>query len=209
MDGLLIDSEPLWRKAQETIFKKLDVELTTYEFEKFMGMRTLEVVKAIHKEHSWGGPSDEEVTQMIFEEIIRLIKSEGKMLPGVIKCLEEVDKLGKKIVIASSSPQIVIDAVLDKLEISHHFHELFSAEFEPFGKPHPGIFIKVAETYGVHNDHCVVFEDSPNGVIAAKAAKMKCIAVPDEEFKNNNRIHAADLVLDSLENYSNQLLEKL
>jgi sugar-phosphatase len=96
----------------------------------------------------------------------------------------------------------LIEAVVDKLQIRKYFEVLWSAEFEPFGKPHPGIFITTAKKLQVNPIDCLVFEDSINGVIAAKAARMRCIAIPEEATFNDVRFAIADEKLVSLTAYN-------
>jgi sugar-phosphatase len=114
-----------------------------------------------------------------------------------------------KIAVASSSSLAIITAVLEKFGVSELMDAVHSAHDEPYGKPHPAVFLRTAETLQVHTDNCVVFEDSPNGVIAAKAAKMKCIAVPDPANLNDKRFGIADAILPSLQDFTVQMLGDL
>jgi mannitol-1-/sugar-/sorbitol-6-/2-deoxyglucose-6-phosphatase len=95
------------------------------------------------------------------------------------------------------------------LNIEHYFQVTQSAEHEPYGKPHPGVYIEAARRLGVEPRRCLALEDSPNGVIAAKAARMYCIAVPDPALKDDRRLLAADLILPSLTDFHLELLEHL
>jgi HAD superfamily hydrolase (TIGR01509 family) len=209
MDGLLIDSEPLWRRAHQEVFGEVGINMSDQDYQRLMGVRTKEVVELLFSEEPWEGPGTQEVEDLITEEVIKLIKSEGVLLPGVHQAIQICKEAGLPVAIASSSTQPVIDAVVDTLEIREHFHHIYSAQFEPYGKPHPGVFIKVADHFGVAPSECLVFEDSPAGVLAAKAAKMKCIAVPVPETRENPYTQTADLILDSLENFSRGTLESI
>ena len=108
--------------------------------------------------------------------------------------------------LASSSSMSLIEAVVDKLNIRMYFDVLWSAEFEPYGKPHPGIFLTTAAKLQVDPKECIVFEDSINGVISAKAARMKCIAIPEEATFNDPRFAIADSKLRSLKEYQLEAL---
>ena len=79
---------------------------------------------------------------------------------------------------------------------------MHSAEFEPYGKPHPGVFLSAASSLGVRPTRCLVFEDSPAGVLAAKAASMFVVAVPTPEDRGDPVVAVADLILSSLEELS-------
>ena len=99
--------------------------------------------------------------------------------------------------------------MVDKLKVREHFDHIYSAQNEPYGKPHPGVFLSVADHFGVTPPDCLVLEDSPSGVLAAKSARMKCVAVPDKDHTNHKFIQAADVILGSLEEFDQALLKQL
>lgn len=103
----------------------------------------------------------------------------------------------------------LVDVVVDKLDIRHYFKVMSSAEHLPFGKPHPQVFLDCAAGLDVLPEECIVFEDSFNGMIAAKAAKMKCVVVPARDQFSQPRWSAADLKLTTLEEFSNDKLLRL
>jgi len=138
------------------------------------------------------------LSKEIVEEVISLIKKEGKSVKGLDKLLEKAKKNNLKIALASSSPSIIINVVLNKLNIADFFDVVQSAEKEDFGKPHPGVFITTAEKLNVSPENCLVIEDSLNGVIAGKAAKMKVVAIPEKEEKQLIKFSIADAVVDKL-----------
>jgi mannitol-1-/sugar-/sorbitol-6-/2-deoxyglucose-6-phosphatase len=209
MDGLLIDSEPLWQRTHRKIFKKVGVTITPKHDLMMLGHRTNEAVEIIYRDQPWSALSQAEVTAMITEEIINLIRQEGLLKPGVHQALFVCKQAGLPVAIASSSPQAVIDAVVDTLEIRKHFKHIYSAEFEEYGKPHPAVFLKVAKHFKVSPKDCLVLEDSPAGVLAAKAAKMVCIAVPEDLARDHSFIRTADMVLGSLEEFEANTLTQL
>lgn len=209
MDGLLIDSEPLWRQAHRKIYTKLGIEFTDEYHLAVLGLRTKEAVEYVYHQHPWKGPSQDEVEALIIDEVVRLVKREGTPKPGVHQALAVCKKAGLPVAIASSSTTDIIDAVVDTLEIREHFEYIYSAQFEQYGKPHPGVFLKVAKHFKVSPRECLVFEDSPAGVLAAKAARMVCIAVPEAEAKEHDFIGVADTVLGSLEEFDEKLLQRL
>ena len=104
--------------------------------------------------------------------------------------------------LASSSPMQLIHAVVEKLNIVSQLSIIQSAENEALGKPHPSVFLSTAHALGVPPVNCLVFEDSVNGVIAALAARMKVVAIPDTEQSNDPRFVVAHLRLPSLEAFS-------
>jgi mannitol-1-/sugar-/sorbitol-6-/2-deoxyglucose-6-phosphatase len=120
-------------------------------------------------------------------------------MPGVIPLLQALAQTDLKLAIASSSSMSLIQAVVQKLRIETYFDVLWSAEYESFGKPHPTIFLSTAHKLAISPNDCWVIEDSINGVIAAKAARMKCLAVPDLSQLHDPRFAIADKVIPSLE----------
>ncbi len=209
MDGLLIDSEPFWRQAQTEAFKTVGIEPTMEDFSHTMGRRIAEVVEYWHHRQPWEGPSHMDIEALVVDRLIALVKTEGRLLPGVHQAFEVCRQHSLPMALASSSSNEIIDTVIDTLDIREYFDEIYSADHEPYGKPHPGVFITTAQRLNVPSQHCLVFEDSPSGVLAAKAAKMQCIAVPTSEFKAHTFIQTADKVVDSLEAFDAATLAAL
>jgi len=208
MDGVLIDSEPLWKIAEIEGFAKVGLDVTAKSLEESVGLRIDEVVKIWHNKYQWTNKTVDEVTDDIVNILIREIKHQGKSLPGVINLLEELKSKGFKIGLATSSYQRIVDVVLDKLEIRTFFDVTHSAEFEKYGKPHPAVFMTTAHKLNVKCTNCLVFEDSLNGVISAKAARMKVIAVPEKTHTYNAKISLADKVINSLTDFNVETVEE-
>ncbi|HVX57093.1 MAG TPA: hexitol phosphatase HxpB [Candidatus Saccharimonadales bacterium] len=210
MDGLLVDSEPLWQRVNRDVYKKLGVELTAADHQMMIGQRTNENVEYLYQLYQWKGPTPQQVEKQVVDEMVRLIRaSEAAMLPGVHHALQVCKQAGLPVAIASSSDQAIIDAVVDTLELRDHFNHIYSAQFEEYGKPHPGVFLKVAKHFKVLPQQCLVFEDSPSGVLAAKAARMICVAVPHPANREHPFIKIADAELGSLEEFDAALLRRL
>jgi beta-phosphoglucomutase-like phosphatase (HAD superfamily) len=102
-----------------------------------------------------------------------------------------------------------VDVVVDKLQIRHYFDAFASAEFLPFGKPHPQVYMDCAMALSVNPLSCIAFEDSFNGVIAAKAARMKCVAIPVPDQYDLPKWGAADRKLASLLDVNDEILNSL
>jgi sugar-phosphatase len=100
--------------------------------------------------------------------------------------------------VASSSQYRLIDIALEHFGLRHHFALIHSAEDEQWGKPHPAVFLTAAAKLGAAPGRCLVWEDAPAGVLAAKAASMVCIAVPEHGEGGHPAFGLADLVLGSL-----------
>ena len=198
MDGLLIDSEPFWKIAEKKVFGELGLNLSDELLRQVMGFRLSEVVIHWYQYQPWPNPDFKKTENDVLEYVKKIILENAKPMPGVYEVLEKLKSENYKMAVASSSAMSLIEAVVDKLDIRNYFDVLWSAEFEHFGKPHPGIFITTAQKLNVEAKDCMVFEDSINGVISAKAARMKCIAVPEEATFNDKRFAIADVKLKSL-----------
>lgn len=209
MDGILIDSEPLWKIAEIEAFAKVGLNTKETDFEESVGLRIDEVVKLWHAKVKWTSKTVKEVEDDIVNILIREIEAQGKELPGVTNLLKDLKAKGYKIGLATSSYQRIIDAVLHKLNIGQYFDICHSAEHEIHGKPHPSVFMTTAEKLGVPATECLVFEDSLNGVIAAKAARMKVIAVPEHSNTYNPKLVVADKIIDSLANFDVESIDEM
>ncbi|MGE4289508.1 MAG: hexitol phosphatase HxpB [Salinivirgaceae bacterium] len=205
MDGLLIDSEPFWREAEISVFKKLGVLLNEDDCRGTTGMRVDEVVKFWSNVFPEANLPVNEVVDAIMREVTRLVETKGEPLPGVVSLLEKLKSNQVPVALASASSYALINAVLKKLKIADYFQVIQSAEHMEFGKPHPQVFLEAARRLKVAPEHCLVFEDSVYGVIAGKAAKMKVVAVPDQESFNKKGYCIADYKLNSLEQFNEAL----
>jgi sugar-phosphatase len=197
MDGVIIDSEPLWGEAQNEIFTSLGVDYNKELATRTIGIGTYDTVDFWYQQQPWKGISHEEVGKRIHEQMLLLIRQKGKMMQGLMHVLDYFKSKNLKIALASGAPMSIINLVVDQLEIRDYFGIIHSIDFEEYGKPHPAIFLTVAQKFGVEPLKCLVIEDSFNGLIAAKAARMKAIAyLPNSDF-NNTRFDFADLKLRS------------
>jgi mannitol-1-/sugar-/sorbitol-6-/2-deoxyglucose-6-phosphatase len=205
MDGILIDSEPLWRRAEIDVFRQVGVHLSEDMCRQTTGLRMDETVDYWYRRFRWRGASKKQIIEMVYKEVIHLVKTEGFANEGVYSSLEFVREQGAKSALASTSDMALIGAVLEKLQLKDRFAVIHSAEFEVYGKPHPAVYLSTARQLGVDPTSCVAIEDSINGMVAAKAARMKCIAIPDPILIGDKRLGIADVVLSSLKNIDQEL----
>lgn len=199
MDGVLIDSEPLWKIAMEEIFKEVGCNLTRTDFEKTVGLRLDEVISYWYQHAPWHGVGPDEVLEKIIQRMVILIRKHGEPLPGVINSLLYFKSQGLKIGLATSSYEILIETVLEVLNIGSYFDKTHSAEHETHGKPHPAVYLHTAKELEVNPLECIVIEDSINGVVAGKAARMHVICVPEKTHVPNPKLILADETYESLE----------
>lgn len=176
MDGLLIDSEPLWKEAADTVLGGYGMELTHRQYAITTGLRTREFLgywfrflislKLNYrqlKKHYWSGyKPDWKKANPCRDCIIFSIFHEQEFNIGL----------------ATSSPRELVDVVIGMLGLQNRFQAISSADKLAFGKPHPEVYLDCASKLSVPAIQCICFEDSFNGMIAAKAANMKCVIVP-------------------------------
>jgi HAD superfamily hydrolase (TIGR01509 family) len=198
MDGVIIDSEPLWRRAMIAGFNDIGIDFTEDDCRKTTGMRFKEVVEHWFEHHTITKISPDELNTKVINHLIELINAEGKEMVGTLDALNFFRDKKYQIGLATSSSHNLVDAILDKLQARSYFSVITSAEFLKYGKPHPEVFLKCAQELNVHPHECLVIEDSLNGVISAKAAQMKVIALPDPEHAGNQKFLMADHCLNNL-----------
>ena len=207
MDGLLLDSETLWHKAEVEIFGSLGVPIGDAEGRSTKGMFVNEVVDFWYSTYPWSGPTTLDVVGLLLSRVGDLVESEGRLLPGAIRALDMTGERGP-LALASSTPMALILRCLEHFELLDRFSSIHSAEFEQYGKPHPGVFLTAASALDVAPSACLVLEDSAAGVLSAKAARMTVIAVPTHDDRDHTEFLLADLVLDSLEDLAPSWLEE-
>ncbi|MBU6233226.1 MAG: hexitol phosphatase HxpB [Acidobacteria bacterium] len=207
MDGLLLDSEKLWHEAEVEILGDLGVPINRDGTRLTKGMFVAEVVSFWNQRHPWSGPSESDVVDQILGRVGDLVEDVGEMMPGAVRALELTGERGP-IVVGSSTPLPLIERCLRHFDLLSHFQSLHSADSEPYGKPHPGVFLSAARALGVAPSACLVVEDSAAGVLAAKAGRMTCVAVPVPEERRLPAFGIADLVLESLNDLSSEWLDE-
>jgi len=207
MDGVLIDSEPLWRRAEIEVFGEVGLELSEDDCRETQGLRIDEAVAYWYTRFPWSGKSCESIAHSIVERVAQLIRADGKPLPGVHRAISDAGDLGWRLGLASSSSQSLIDTVLDHFELRAVFEVTRSAEVEAYGKPHPAVYLSTANALSIDPRRCVAIEDSVNGVVSAIAAQMACIAIPAPESWDDPRFAIASMRLASLDSLGEALEE--
>ncbi|AYA40467.1 hexitol phosphatase HxpB [Xenorhabdus nematophila] len=199
MDGLLIDSEPYWEQGEKHIFGELGLDLTLAEkLPDTLGLRIDQVVELWYQAAPWQGTSKNEVAQHIINYVVQLVKENRPLLPGVEYALNLCRGHGLKIGLASASPYGMLEQVLELFNIRHYFDAIVSAADLPYSKPHPEVYLQAASQLGINPIQCITLEDSFNGMIATKAARMRSIVVPAAHHFDDPRWSLADIKLNSL-----------
>ncbi|HGY3716988.1 TPA: hexitol phosphatase HxpB [Citrobacter gillenii] len=199
MDGLLVDSEPLWDQAELDVIASLGVDITRrHELPDTLGLRIDMVVDLWFAQQPWSGPSRQEVTDRIITRAIALVEETKPLLPGVREAVALCKSQSILVGLASASPLHMLEKVLTMFDLRGSFDALASAEKLPYSKPHPQVYLDCAARLGVDPLSCVALEDSVNGMIASKAARMRSIVVPAHENQDDARFVLADVKLTSL-----------
>ena len=202
MDGLLIDSEPLWNEAATEVFAYYGKRLTAEEYASTVGLRTNEFVSWWLRDFNFDKAELEKAGNKIVELVINKVQTKGKPLPGIQYIFNFFKQRGYKIGLASSSPMSLIDSATKLLDIDQYIQVKTSAEHLDYGKPHPQVYLDCAKELKSSPLECICFEDSVNGMISVKAARMKCVVVPEYSQQKNPKFSIADLKISSLQNFS-------
>ncbi|MGY0615560.1 hexitol phosphatase HxpB [Vibrio sp. FJH11] len=197
MDGVLIDSEPLWQEAQMESLDCFGVCITRDDCEKMtMGKRVDEIAQIWCEVYSLTVPT-KELEAMILSKLCHRISTSGEAMAGVYEALDYFANQGLKIALATSSNHVVIKAVFERLQLGDKFSVVCSAEDEEHGKPHPDVYLTAARKLQVAVTECLVIEDSFTGLTAAKRANMTTYLV--SPFFEQSRFSIADERFANLE----------
>lgn len=197
MDGVLIDTEPVWRQVERDVFARVGVVLTDEQLRDTWGMRIEEVVDHWYQERPWNGIRPHAVQREILREMVEYVRREGVPMAGALGAVDIARAAGLRVAIASSSSRDLIDAVVDRLDIRELIDALCTADDEVRGKPDPAVYLSAAQALDVVPSLCVAIEDSPLGVTSAVSAGMRCIGVRSHGDLSGDISHA-HVVIDSL-----------
>lgn len=196
LDGLLIDSEPLWSEATKALLAKRGIAYDPKMKSKYMGFRQNEAVKLLKDAYE----IEDDIKTLAQERnklVIDLYENRLKMMPGAEKIINRLYKEQYTLAIATSSPREVLEYVLKKLGIKKYFQTIISGDDVKNGKPDPDIYLLTADKLKVNPKDCIVLEDSVNGIKAANNAGMKSIGIANK-FVNKEDLKEADEIYDSL-----------
>ncbi len=197
MDGVIVDSEPLHLLAYQELFHGYDISYNEEENREFLGRKDIEMAGVLIDRYTLAYTPAELVNAK--EQVLaRLLTEKGVARPGLYGILEAARSCGLLMAVASSATLPTIELVMDTLKIRDYFHNLSSGDEVPRGKPAPDVFLLAAERLGVHPSNCLVIEDTLNGLRAALAGGMYCIAIPCDATRHQDHSQA-DLRLASLE----------
>lgn len=205
MDGVLIDSEPFWGQASMEVMERVGIPYTRDDVMRYQGVRIGDIVSRVWDENPVSY-SKEEIEGMVCDRVSELVLESGRVLLGIDNILQKAVKWGLRIGLATSTPRRVAVNFIKRVGIGESIEVMCTGEEVDYGKPHPEIYILCAERLGVEPWECIVFEDSVNGVVAAKAARMYTVAVPAPTSYEDKRYGIADVKLHSLTDFTDDMI---
>lgn len=206
MDGLLIDSEPYWQQAGIETMQHYNIALTLEQYHSTTGLRSKEWVEYWFHYYNIENRFAKEAEEIIINKAIEKIKSHGEGMAGADFIFNFFKERDFKIGIATSSPFALVDVVVEKMNIKKYINAVSSAENLHFGKPHPEVYLNCASLLKSSSLECICFEDSFNGMIAVKAARMKCVVIPAKDQYELKKWGAADIKINSLNEFNETML---
>jgi HAD superfamily hydrolase (TIGR01509 family) len=209
MDGVLIDSEPMWKEAEKHVFSSVGVDVNLAFSNRTASMTTSEVTKFWYQHYPWKGKSVAQVENEVIDYVEALILKEGTQMEGVKELLDFFQNRKLKIGLSTNSPARLISVILNKLNIAEYFQAISSSEHEQKGKPDPAVYLSTARKLNVHPSKCIAFEDSVSGIIAAKKANIKAIAVPAAEEFFENKFEISHMKIRRLSEFTDEHLKTI
>ena len=196
LDGLMVDSEPLAKRAWSTLLAGYGHALDLETSHALLGLRLMDSSRLIKER--FGLPlSVEQVADRRANIFLESLPGNLKPMPGLIELLNAVDSRGLTRAVATSSPSFYAPLALREVGVADGFAAIITGDMVDRGKPDPDIYVEAANALSVCPTRCLALEDSPNGVKAAKAAGMRCVAVPNA-FSDRLDLSEADEVMPSL-----------
>jgi len=208
-DGIIVESEPLWMEAEIGVFKSVGVHLNPDLCRQTTGLNTHDSIQYWYNIYQWTSKSRFQLYNEIMEAMHDLILERVELKEGFLDVLQLFIDKEMPLAVASASPHKLITTALEKFRLPDYFKIISSGDNEEVGKPHPALYLGAARKLGIEPVHCLAFEDSFNGAISAKAARMKLVAVPDKHDYESTRFDFADLKIASLKDFNNKHFEQL
>lgn len=209
MDGVLIDSENLWQQSELALFAEVGVELNEDHLRQTRGLVTSEMVHHWCNRFHIRSVEPEELMRRYDQGMVERMRNGVPLQEGAREALRFFREKGLPVALASCSTHDHIDAVLDTHDLRDQFDVVVSAAGAMPGKPHPEVYLHTARELGAEPSRCLAIEDTFFGVISARAARMKVLAMPDPGEFDQPRFHAADLKIRSLTEINDNLFQKI
>jgi HAD superfamily hydrolase (TIGR01509 family) len=201
MDGLLIDSEPIWADTAREVMEKVNFKLTHELKLQTTGLSIKLFLEFCHKIQPWNTPTFEELEQEILIKAQKNILANAVPMPGAIDLVKRLKAQGIRLAVASASHMELIEGVLKRLNVIDDFALWHSGELEEFTKPHPAVYLSTAAKLGLKPEECIAFEDSFTGLRSAHAAGMLTVCVPAAEVFDHPKFDLAHYKISCLDQY--------
>jgi HAD superfamily hydrolase (TIGR01509 family) len=197
MDGVLSDTQMIHAQLESDLLRRFGIEMSPEDLTReFAGVPDPEMFQAIFQRHGKDPAGLEKLLEGKWDELKEKVRGGGvPPVPGSRELVRMLRGRGVRLAVASSSYRSFVELVLQELDLAAQFQAVVTVEDVERGKPHPDIFLLAAERLGVPPPACVVIEDGINGMMAAKRAGMKCIALVPLDSREE---HPADLVVSTL-----------
>jgi HAD superfamily hydrolase (TIGR01509 family) len=197
LDGVLIDSEPLWDEVRENLTRESGGRWHAGAQREMMGMSSVEWSRYMHDELGVDLPP-EAISEQVAERVEARLRDDLPLLPDAREAVEALSS-NWPLAIASSANRPVIDLVLELSGLAAQFAATVSSEEVPRGKPAPDVYLEAARRLETDPGRCAAIEDSANGIRAATAAGMLVVAIPNANYPPDSAaLELADVVLPSL-----------
>jgi beta-phosphoglucomutase len=209
MDGVIVDTEPLHRKAYHRMFDDVNIEVDHVLYESFTGQSTINICKRLVDEFNLN-ETPEDLVRLKRKHYKYLFEHDDELalIDGVLDRIKDYHLNNVKLVVASSASMTGINQIFDRFNLNHYFSAKFSGGDLKQSKPHPEIFIKAATSTGFSRSECIVIEDSTNGIKAAKAANIFCVGFKSEHSTGQD-YHLADMTISDFKEISYENVMKV
>ena len=197
MDGVLVNSEPLHRKAYFNMFEEFNLNVSNRLYESFTGKSTSAICKELCEIFDLS-ISHEKLMLSKRKHFKTIFDNDPKfqMIDGALSLIKNYFYNNLTLILASSASMTNINRIFKKFDLDKFFKAKISGADLKESKPNPEIFIKAAKLSGFNKSECIVIEDSTNGIIASKSAGIYCIGFNSPNSKNQN-YDKADLVVSN------------
>jgi beta-phosphoglucomutase family hydrolase len=200
MDGVIVDTEPLHRKAYHQMFDDMNIKVDTDLYESFTGQSTINICKRL-VDHFELQDTPEYLVSLKRKHYKYLFNNDDELdlIDGVLDLIKDYHSNGVMLVVASSASMTGINQIFQRFDLNQYFSAKFSGADLKKSKPHPEIFIKAAESTGFSKSECIVIEDSTNGIKAAYSAGIACVAFKSEHSSGQDYTSANIVISDFTE----------
>ena len=205
MDGLFIDSEPDWHDAESSIMKSNGYDWAPQDQLQCLGGPLTRVTEYMSKCLD-GRKSPDQLGKLIVDEMVRRLSGQVTKMPGAIEFSRKVAEANIPQALVSASPRVIVDAVLTGMSEKYFAKSVASGDIERT-KPFPDPYLHAAKLLAVDIQKCIIFEDSPTGLTAARASGAFVVGIPhyvvvEEEARLKIIKSFSDIGLEDLESWS-------